>query len=354
MNSALSSPVAFQQSRAHFIPKMRWFRFSPEALEVIETESVTDDCSDIDKTNDAELIEPLLPVSHRAIAYGDGFFSTMKVQAGKVYWQKYHQHRIHTHATALQLYLPKSQQLLLWQHISYYARIIDIGMIKVIVTRQAQNIRGYGFSIHDTDNGCDIYIGVWATEPPPKITNLLASQLPYSLISQILAEVPIQPAITAMTLQSRISCIPPTLAGLKTLNRLDNVLASAELKQQQARMPAHLSNPLAEGLVQDMFGYWVEGTMSNVFYQLDTDATDAQWFTPPIDRSGVNGVMRQVLMDSFDKTTYPIIERHLEDKDITRLTGLFFCNAVRGIMPVAELIVDDNKITFAYASVLYN
>lgn len=94
--------------------------------------------------------------------------------------------------------------------------------------------------------------------------------------------------------------------------------------------------------------------MSNVFYQLsgshttssgqqeDTNKdknylTDGQWYTPPMTQSGVAGVMRQVLIDSLVKTDNPVIIRSLSDEDLPKLSQLFFCNAVRGVMPVSKL-----------------
>ncbi|MGM8887703.1 aminotransferase class IV, partial [Psychrobacter sp. 1U2] len=62
-----------------------------------------------------------------------------------------------------------------------------------------------------------------------------------------------------------------------------------------------------------------------------------QWFTPPLTQSGVAGVMRQVIIDAFAKTKTPVIMRALNDDDLPNLRGLFFCNALRGVMPIDGL-----------------
>ncbi len=61
-------------------------------------------------------------------------------------------------------------------------------------------------------------------------------------------------------------------------------------------------------------------------------------------QSGVAGVMRQVLIDSLAVTTKPVIIRPLTDNDLPQLSQLFFCNAVRGVMPVSALILLSGEI----------
>jgi 4-amino-4-deoxychorismate lyase len=104
-----------------------------------------------------------------------------------------------------------------------------------------------------------------------------------------------------------------------------------------------------------MSGQWVEGTMSNVFYQLadkplsehtklsndyednENYLTTGQWYTPSMAQSGVAGVMRQVIIDALSSTKYPVVIRPLTDEDLPKLTQIFFCNALRGIMPMSRL-----------------
>jgi len=64
---------------------------------------------------------------------------------------------------------------------------------------------------------------------------------------------------------------------------------------------------------------------------------NGQWFTPPMTQSGVAGVQRQVLIDALSKTEHPVQIRVLTDEDLPNLTQMFFCNALRGVMPVSEL-----------------
>ena len=282
-------------------------------------------------------------LDNRGLAYGDGFFTTMGVIDGQILWFDYHQQRLVSHATALQLQL--DSQLLLAM-LKIHAKQLQQGMLKLIITRAEQEVRGYGYT-PNTGGGsaCEI----WLKSSPMAITT--ARSLP-------LADgqfIPLQPAASAICLSSQIACLPPTLAGLKSLNRLDNVLASGELQAIKAKTLAGTIKPsIAEGLLRDMSGRWVEGTMSNVFYQLveapvakssnrphsqnnSNYLTQGQWYTPSMAQSGVAGVMRQVIIDTLSTSNNPVIIRSLQDEDLPHLSQLFFCNALRGIMPMSSL-----------------
>ncbi|MEK9712197.1 MAG: aminodeoxychorismate lyase, partial [Thalassolituus sp.] len=74
----------------------------------------------------------------------------------------------------------------------------------------------------------------------------------------------------------------PLLAGLKHLNRLEQVLA------RQAFQP-----DWQEALMISQHGMIIEGCMSNVFVKID-----GQWHTPSLTSCGVQGVVRDWLIDA--------------------------------------------------------
>ncbi len=294
--------------------------------------------------------EAKLSLDNRGLAYGDGFFTTMGVIDGQILWLDYHQQRLVSHATALQLQL--DSQLLLAM-LKIHAKQLQQGMLKLIITRAEQEVRGYGYTPNiGGGSACEI----WLKSSPMAITT--ARSLP-------LADgqfIPLQPTASAICLSSQIACLPPTLAGLKSLNRLDNVLASGELNAIKAQAieakiwQDNIKPSIAEGLLRDISGHWVEGTMSNVFYQLVEEPvakssnrshsqnnsnsnylTQGQWYTPSMAQSGVAGVMRQVIIDTLSTSNSPVIIRSLQDEDLPYLSQLFFCNALRGIMPMSSL-----------------
>ena len=288
--------------------------------------------------------EAKLSLDNRGLAYGDGFFTTMGVIDGQILWFDYHQQRLVSHAAALQLQLD-SQSLLAM--LKTHAKQLQQGMLKLIVTRAEQEVRGYGYTPNTGGSACEI----WFKSSPMAITT--AQSLPLAN-NQFIS---LQPAASAICLSSQIACLPPPLAGLKSLNRLDNVLASGELQAIKAKTLAGTIKPsIAEGLLRDMSGQWVEGTMSNVFYQLveapvakssnrphsqnnsnSNYLSAGQWYTPSMAHSGVVGVMRQVIIDTLSTSNNPVIIRSLQDDDLPHLSQLFFCNALRGIMPMTSL-----------------
>ncbi len=286
-------------------------------------------------------------LDNRGLAYGDGFFTTMGVIDGQILWLDYHQQRLTSHAAALQLQL---DSFLLLTVLKTHAKQLQQGMLKLIVTRAEQEVRGYGYTPNTGGSACEI----WFKSSPMAITT--AQSLPLAN-NQFIS---LQPAASAICLSSQIACLPPMLAGLKSLNRLDNVLASGELNAIKAQAieantwQDNIKPSIAEGLLRDMSGRWVEGTMSNVFYQLveapvakssnrphsqnnSNYLTQGQWYTPSMAQSGVAGVMRQVIIDTLSTSNNPVIIRSLQDEDLLHLSQLFFCNALRGIMPMSSL-----------------
>ena len=289
--------------------------------------------------------------SIRALAYGDGFFTTMGVHNAHLLWPSYHQARLHSHCQALQLTINPEVGQRLWQQLQQFATTIDHGMIKLIISRPAQNLRGYAYSTLASDNEALIWIGVMKTAPLAQQT---AQFLPINQgsDSQCSEQIVLQQSpIIAKCLQSQLASLPQPLAGLKSLNRLDGVMIAGELQRHKQQNPE-----LVEGLVADMGGNWVEGVMSNIFYQLKPkpDATNSQqtslnWYTPPIIHSGVRGIMRQVIMDRLASQGVSVQERLLRDADLSQIESMFFCNAVRGVIPVQQLWFQDEQFQLSLA-----
>ena len=302
--------------------------------------------------SEAVTVVTTLPLDNRGLAYGDGFFTTMGVIDGRILWSDYHCQRLDSHAKALEFALDSHQLSALLQT---YAKHLQQGMLKLIVTRAAQDVRGYGYTPSMSGSACEIWLKSFT------IPIATAEQLPLPDGRLI----PVQLVASAICLASQLACLPPPLAGLKSLNRLDNVLASAELQRIKAQelkpyplqvnhLPANAEPNIGEGLLRDMSGHWVEGTMSNVFYQLsdaqssepqsESYLTTGQWYTPSLTQSGVAGVMRQVLIDGLSTTKQPVIIRSLQDEDLSQLSKLFFCNALRGIMPMKSLTLLSGEV----------
>lgn len=272
-----------------------------------------------------------IDIDSRVIAYGDGFFTTMAVVAGQINWLSYHLDRIDESVKALQLNLTNADldaanlaspnhtiRAYFNSQLANFAKTLNHGMLKLIVCRKNQPIKGYGFC----NSEFDAFIKLMPTDKP---------------LAQQANQVIIQPAATAICLTQQIACLPKPLVGLKLLNAQDKVMASHELWQHQTQ-----NAQMIDGLVQDVMGHWVEGTFCNVFYQLNHENV---WYTPPINRSGVKGVMRQVLLAKFADSDRAHKERYLASEELANITSLFFCNAVRGILPIQALILPNAQST---------
>lgn len=113
----------------------------------------------------------------------------------------------------------------------------------------------------------------------------------------------------------------PVLAGIKHLNRLDQVVAAMELEGD------------LQGLLLDQDGNVVEALSHNIFLRFKND-----WLTPRLEHCGVAGVMRRYLLDSlFPATGFSVTEALIPAARLAEADEIFICNAVSGITPVAAI-----------------
>jgi 4-amino-4-deoxychorismate lyase len=111
----------------------------------------------------------------------------------------------------------------------------------------------------------------------------------------------------------------PHLVGLKTLNRLEQVL----LKQEADHVG------WLEALVTDVQGYIVEGVSSNCFIRIND-----RWITPELRYNGVHGVMRAKILSRMKQQNIECEQGCVEINDIERIQSLFFCNALHPMKAV--------------------
>jgi 4-amino-4-deoxychorismate lyase len=124
----------------------------------------------------------------------------------------------------------------------------------------------------------------------------------------------------------------PTLAGIKHLNRLENVLAAAESASRGA----------FDALLLDASGNLVSGAMSNVFLVRAGGVS-----TPLIQRCGVAGVMRGIVLRECAALGIAAAEERLTLNDLFSAAGVFITNARIGVVPVrrvGEHLYDMNNL----------
>lgn len=231
----------------------------------------------------------------RGLAYGDGLFETILVHQGNPVFLARHLHRLQHGCIRLgmQLDINALQQELL-QVLALPASRNSV--VKVIVTRLAGG-RGY----RPGSSGCNRIITLHAA--PDHQSRQPGQGIAMFVCKQRLAR-------------------QPVLAGLKHLNRLEQVLASQE-------WPAET---FMEGLMLDTEGLVIEGTRSNVFAVIY-----GKLLTPDLRHCGVAGVMRGVLLEKFAGDV-GIASFTLDQ--LKRADELFVCNGINGVWPVTELHVE--------------
>ncbi|HHH36012.1 MAG TPA: aminodeoxychorismate lyase [Gammaproteobacteria bacterium] len=114
----------------------------------------------------------------------------------------------------------------------------------------------------------------------------------------------------------------PALAGIKHLNRLEQVLARSEWDDDH----------IAEGLLLDETDHVIEGTQSNLFI-----VRDGRLLTPDLSRCGVAGVMRGLVMEEAPRLGIPCVETSLRLADVLESDEVFLCNSLAGIVPVRAI-----------------
>lgn len=114
------------------------------------------------------------------------------------------------------------------------------------------------------------------------------------------------------------------LAGLKHLNRLDQVLARAEWTD---------ADNIQEGLMLDEEGAVIGGTMSNVFAWLSHGVLA----TPALRMAGVEGVMRRWLLECAAREGIQIRVATLSLTELMNAAEIFVCNSVIGVWPVTTI-----------------
>ena len=236
-----------------------------------------------------------IDINNRGLAYGDGVFSTIKVEFGKIQLWQFHLDRLKK--SAEKLHLTDIDWTLLSQEIHTFSiqftQKADV-VIKLILTRGSG---GRGYSI----NGCDTVDRIITAHKFPQQYKQWQGQ-----------------GIALIQCEYQLP-INKYLAGLKTLNRLDQVLIKQEIEAKKA----------IDGIVCDQQGNVIETCSANVFLH-----KNGSWYTPCLDSSGVAGVKRQEILDQARKQGLNIIETQIKQVDLLAADALCITNALMNIVPI--------------------
>ena len=232
-----------------------------------------------------------IALADRGLAYGDGLFETIKVRDGRAVLLE--RHLVRLQEGCQRLMIPCDLQVLRSELLAYMQQLGN-GVCKLILTRGAGQ-RGYAMP-----DPC----------MPQRI--LQASSLPQWPVAYA------QQGIQLFTCQLRLSA-QPVLAGLKHLNRLEQVLARAEWSD-----PAY-----AEGLLLDKQERVVDCVFSNIFI-----VQDQQLLTPELSRNGVAGVMRAELLARAETAGIDVQIKGITSQEMLQADEVFTSNSLYGIWPV--------------------
>jgi 4-amino-4-deoxychorismate lyase len=247
-----------------------------------------------------------LPADDRGLQYGDGVFETVLVRSGRARFLDAHLARLSQGCTRLGISIA-SLPVLRAEIDAAVAMSPPLAILKVIMTRGSAQRRGYAPQGDETPRRI---VSLWHAPPHDA-----------ALVDGVTLR------IAAIRLGEN-----PALAGIKHLNRLENVLAAAESTGQG----------VFDSLLLDASGNLVSGTMCNVFI-----ARAGGVATPIIQRCGVAGVMRGIVLRECAVLGLAASEESLTLDDLFFAAGVFVTNARIGVVPVrrvGEHLYDMNNL----------
>lgn len=245
-------------------------------------------------------------LAERGFNFGDGHFTTIKVIAGEVLLLPLHIARLKHACTILSITFEHWDEL--EATIEYQASLKQQGILKVTITRGVGG-NGYG------TNGCSSANWYLQFRPIPSHYQQWRE------------------AGIGLTVCSYQQTVTPHFAGLKTLNRLDQVMIRQELDKRNAN----------DGLVCSTDGFVIETSMANVFW-INNNVV----FTPSIHRSGVEGVMRAHIIDLLKGINIRVKEADYSINEVFDAQEVFISNAAMELVPIHSIVADDIGVEINY------
>lgn len=240
------------------------------------------------------LMDEGVPVDDRGLAYGDGLFETVLVRDGEPLLWPEHMARLARGCRALGIPMPDAAEL------DGLPALAGAGLkiLKLILTRGSGG-RGY----------------LAPTPAEPRLLWQFSSFAPQARRWEAGARVR----------QCRLQLgLQPQLAGLKHLNRLENVLARSEWDDPD----------IAEGILCDSHGHLIEATCMNLVWQ-----RQGRLETPRLEGCGVAGTLRAALMERL-----PIMEVTTGPEALVDAEAVWLVNSVQGVWPVVRLDAADGTL----------
>ena len=235
-----------------------------------------------------------LSVNDRGLAYGDGVFRTFLVNNGVPHHWELQYQKLSQDCQALGISCPNNDVL-----ISDIKTLCTDGtdtVGKIIVTR-GESSRGY--AVPDDIQANRVVI---------------KSAAPTYPLSNQTQGVKLHLCELKLALQ-------PKLAGVKHLNRLENVLARMEWKDAN----------IADGLLLDSNDNVIECTMSNIFARYGNEL-----ITPSLEECGVAGIARARIIENTKRFNLDIKIEALKLNKLMQADEIIICNSLFGAWQVVS------------------
>ena len=231
-----------------------------------------------------------IAIMDRGFQYGDGLFETIEVRQNTPIFLERHLKRLNTDSQ--RLYIPQIDLDLLRSEIHQLCQNAGNAVLKIIITRGAG---GRGYRQPDEIQSTRIL----SLHPFP--------DYPQSFYNE---------GIVTRICNTRLG-LNPTLAGMKHLNRLEQVMARAEWNDVA----------IHEGIMLDFNDRVIEGTMTNLFY-----AKNGELFTASLGLCGIAGILRGWIFEQL-----PVIEHDFYLENLQQADEIFVCNSIMGICGVRQI-----------------
>ncbi|MGQ5524604.1 aminodeoxychorismate lyase [Chitinimonas sp. PSY-7] len=233
-----------------------------------------------------------ITVRDRGFAYGDGVFRTLKCEAGRLLAWPRHYAKLLADCAVLGIRCPAESVLL-----ADLAQLApENATVKLTVSR-GLSARGYACD-PDADSTRIVQTGILPTYP----TNLHTVGVQVRLCDWPLS-------------------IQPGLAGVKHLNRLDQVMARREWTD-----PA-----IFDGLMCNTRAEVVEGVMTNLYL-----LKEGVLYTHPLADCGVAGVMRNLVLEAGVDLGFKTAQQPFTVKALVEADAVLLSNSLAGVVPVAQ------------------
>ena len=235
-----------------------------------------------------------IPVDDRAVHYGDGLFETVAIRDGEPRLWEYHVERLQTSAARLGLEAPDESRL-------------RSGLVSALGRAQADRTRCVAKILMTSGQGPRGY----RRPDGGQMTILTGISDAHTTPDACYRD-----GVNLRLCNTRLA-VQPQLAGMKTLNRLEQVLARNEWNDDS----------IFEGLTLDTDGRLICGTMSNVFL-----ITGQGLVTPAMTRCGVSGVMRRHVLTLLDKAGIECSVRDVGVEELWSSADIFISNSQYGVL----------------------